>query len=102
MAQKFKKGDTVCIVKGRSAGKQGVIERVIPETQQLVVENLNLSKKHVKRTAESPGSIVDVAMPISWANVRLLCPIKKEMTKVSFKVIDGKKKRQSRVSGEVL
>ena len=59
------KGDTVIVIAGRDKGKTGVIQKVIPESNRVVVENVNLRKKHKKPTQQNPdGGIVEIYAPI--------------------------------------
>ncbi len=91
---KIKKGDLVLIVKGKDRGKKGKVIKVIPRESRIIVEGLNLVKKHVKprRTGEK-GKIIEIPAPISWSNVRLICPSCSKPTKVGFRQVNEKKFR---------
>ena len=66
------KGDTVIVIAGRDKGKTGFIQKVIPESNRVVVENVNLRKKHKKPTQQNPdGGIVEIYAPIDASNVML-------------------------------
>ena len=97
------KGDKVIVIAGRDKGKTGVIQKVIPETNRVVVENVNVRKKHKKPTQANPeGSIVEVYAPIDASNVMLEDPKTKKPTRVGHKEVKGKKVRFAKKSGQVL
>jgi large subunit ribosomal protein L24 len=91
---KIKKGDTVKIVIGKDNGKEGKVERVYSGRNKLLIENLNLFKKAIKKTEQTPnGGIVDVPRPLNVSNVMLVCPHCKKQTRVGYAVKEGKKVR---------
>jgi len=97
------KGDTVIVIAGRDKGKTGVIQKVIPEQNRVVVENVNLRKKHRKPTQGNPeGGIVEIYAPIDASNVMLVDPKTKKPTRIGHKVVKGKKVRVAKKSGTVL
>ena len=97
------KGDTVIVIAGRDKGKTGVIQKVIPEQNRVVVENVNLRKKHKKPTQANPeGGIVEIYAPISASNVMLLDPKTKKPTRIGHKIVKGKKVRYAKKSGTTL
>ena len=97
------KGDTVIVIAGRDKGKTGVIQKVIPEQNRVVVENVNLRKKHRKPTQQNPdGGIVEIYAPIDASNVMLLDPKTKEPTRIGHKIVKGKKVRYAKKSGTTL
>ena len=97
------KGDTVIVIAGRDKGKTGVIQKVIPESNRVVVENVNLRKKHKKPTQQNPdGGIVEVYAPIDASNVMLLDPKTKKPTRIGHKIVKGKKVRYAKKSGTTL
>ena len=68
---KIKKGDKVIIIAGKDKGKKGVVSRAMPKLDKVVVDGINIAKKHKKpTTADSKGQIVEVAMPIHVSNVK--------------------------------
>jgi large subunit ribosomal protein L24 len=90
--QKIKKGDTVLVVKGKDKGKKGKVIKVIPKESRIIVEGVNLVKKHLKpKRVGEKGKIVEIPAPLSWANVRLICPSCSKPTKVGFR-FEGEKK----------
>ena len=97
------KGDTVIVIAGRDKGKTGVIQKVIPSQNRVVVENVNLRKKHKKPTQQNPdGGIVEIYAPIDASNVMLLDPKTKKPTRIGHKVVKGKKVRYAKKSGTTL
>ncbi|MEW6474550.1 MAG: 50S ribosomal protein L24 [Actinomycetota bacterium] len=71
---KLKKGDRVKVIAGKDLGKDGVIMRVIPEKNKVIVEGVNIAKKHQRPTrATMQGGIIDKDMPIHASNVALIC-----------------------------
>jgi large subunit ribosomal protein L24 len=98
---KLKKGDRVRVLTGKDRGKEGVIMRVLPQANKVIVDGVNVAKKHQKaRTATSQGGIIDKDMPIPVPNVALLSPSDGKPTKVGYKVLeDGTKIRVCRRTG---
>ena len=101
---KVKKGDTVKVLAGESKGSKGRIVRVIPKMNRVVVEGVNMIKKHQKPSAASPqGGIVEMEAPIHISNVALVDPSTNEATRVGRKFDDnGNVVRYAKKSGEVL
>jgi large subunit ribosomal protein L24 len=70
----IKKGDTVLITTGKDKGKQGLVSRAMPQDSKVVVEGLNMVKKHVKPQGQTrQGGVIDKAMPIQVSNTMLIC-----------------------------
>ncbi len=100
---KLVKGDKVIVIAGNDKGKTGVIQKVDPKSNRVVVENVNVRKKHRKPTQQNPeGSIVEIYAPINASNVMLLDPKTKKPTKIGSKVVKGKKVRVAKASGTEL
>ena len=86
---KIKKGDRVRVLTGKDRGKSGEVMRAIPETGKVIVDGVNIAKKHQRATsATMQGGIIDKDMPIPVANVALICPNCGKPTRVGYK-IDG-------------
>jgi large subunit ribosomal protein L24 len=101
--RKIKVGDDVMVVAGKDKGKRGRVLRV--DGDRLVVENVNMAKKHQKQNPQRgvPGGIVDKEMPIHISNLGLYNPSKDGADRVGFKVLaDGKKVRVFKSDGEVV
>ena len=97
-----KKGDTVQVMSGKDKGKQGVILKAMPSKNRVVVEGVNVMKKHAKPSQANPqGGILEIEAPIHVSNVMPLDPKTGKPTRVGFKVVDGKKVRGAK-SGESL
>ena len=96
----FVKGDKVIVISGRDKGKTGTIQKVFPKTKRVVVENVNVRKKHRKPTQQNPeGSIVEIYAPIDASNVALVDPKTKKATRVGHAEVKGKKVRVTKKSG---
>ena len=88
---RIKKGDRVKVLTGKDRGKEGVIMRVLPKDNKVIVDGVNVAKRHQKaRSATMQGGIIDKDMPIPVPNVALLCP-SCGPTRVGYRV-DGKEK----------
>lgn len=104
MAQKIRKGDDIIVVAGKDKGKRGTVLSVLGD-DQLLVENINLAKKHMKPNPQKgePGGIVDKEMPIQVSNVALFNPSNGKGDRVGFKTLDdGRKVRVFKSNGEVV
>lgn len=102
---KIRKGDDVVIKVGKDSGKRGTVLRVLPEVDKLVVENINIVKKHTKPNPQAgvPGGIVEKEMPVHVSNVMLYNPQTKKGDRVGFKVLaDGRKVRIFKSTKEVV
>jgi large subunit ribosomal protein L24 len=101
---KIKKNDTVMVVTGRDRGKTGKVMRVMPERGRVVIERLNIVKRHSKpRGAQSPGGIVEKEAPIAVSNVMIFCDRCNAPVRIGFKLTDGgDKTRVCRRCGETI
>ncbi|MGO4890128.1 50S ribosomal protein L24 [Anaerobacillus sp. MEB173] len=98
-----KKGDTVKVISGKDKGKQGVILESFPKKERVLVEGVNMVKKHAKPSQDNPqGGILNKEAPIHASNVMPIDPKSGEPTRVGYKVENGKKVRIAKKSGEVL
>jgi len=99
-----RKGDTVIVVAGKERGKKGKVLRVIPEKGRVVVERVNMIKKHQRPTQKiRQGGIIEREGAIHLSNVMLVDPASDKPTRVGMKALsDGKKVRVARRSGEML
>jgi large subunit ribosomal protein L24 len=90
---KIIKGDTVEVTAGKFRGKQGKVMEALPKGHQVVVEGVNLVKRHRKPVNQrDPGGIVDVIKPVDVSNVMLVCPACGKLTRVGYKVEKDNKK----------
>ncbi len=99
---KLKKGDHVVVLKGKDRGKDGIVMRVLPKENKVIVENVNVAKKHQKQTrATMQAGIIDKDMPIDASNVALLSQGKP--SRVGYRTEkDGAKIRVAKRTGEAL
>ena len=98
-----KTGDKVKVIAGKDKGKEGVVVKTISSQDRVVVEGVNMVKKHQKPNNQYPqGGIVELEAPIHVSNVQLLDPSTNEPTKIGYKVEDGKKVRFAKKSGTTL
>ena len=100
MALKLKKGDEVVVLAGKDIGKRGEISRVIPGRSMVIVDGVNIVKKHQKQTRQTmQAGIIDKEMPIHISNVALVCK-SCGPTRVGYRFgTDGKKVRVCRKCG---
>ena len=98
-----KKGDKVMVITGKDKGKTGVILASFPKKDRVIVEGVNIIKKHSKPSQANPqGGIISQEAPIHVSNVMVLDPKSNEPTRVGFQEVNGKKVRVAKKSGEVL
>jgi large subunit ribosomal protein L24 len=105
MAKKFKikKGDRVVVVTGRDRGKQGEVLRVLRQEDRLLVQGVNMVKRHQRPAAGHPGGIIDKEAPIHISNVAHIDPASSRPTRVGYKLLEaGRKVRFAKRSGEVI
>jgi large subunit ribosomal protein L24 len=70
----IKKGDTVLIITGKDRGKQGTVSRALPQISKVVIEGLNIAKKHVRPQGQTrQGGVIEKAMPMHISNTMLIC-----------------------------
>jgi large subunit ribosomal protein L24 len=99
-----KKGDTVIVITGKDKGKKGRVLAAFPKKDRVLVEGINLVKKHARPSQANPqGGILTQETPIHVSNVSLIDPKSGKPTRVGYKVLDnGKKVRVAKKSGEVI
>lgn len=98
---KIKKGDKVIVIAGNDKGKTGEVTKALPKEGKVVVQGVNLVKRHTKPSQTNPGGIVTKEAAIQVSNVAIVTADGKA-SKVGFKVVDGVKKRVARKTGEVI
>ena len=99
---KIKKGDQVVILSGDDKGKNGEVVKAMPKEGKVIVQGVNLVKRHTKPSQTTPGGIVTKEAPIHVSNVALVDAKSGKATKVGYKTVYGKKVRVARKSGEVI
>ncbi|WP_031517195.1 50S ribosomal protein L24 [Desulfofalx alkaliphila] len=99
-----RKGDTVVVITGKSAGKKGKVLEVHPKTGRVVVDGVNIVKRHSRPTRTMPqGGIMEKPAPIHSSNVMPFCPKCDRPVRVGKKILsDGKKERVCKKCGKVL
>ncbi len=98
-----KKGDKVMVISGKDKGKTGVILASFPKKDRVLVEGVNIVKKHTKPSQVNPqGGIISQEAPIHVSNVMPIDPKTGVPTRVGYQVVDGKKVRVAKKSGEIL
>ena len=98
---KIKKGDKVIVIAGDDKGKTGEVLKSMPKEGKVVVQGVNLVKRHTKPSQTSAGGIVTKEAAIQVSNVAIVTADGKA-SKVGYKVVDGLKKRVARKTGEVI
>jgi len=96
---KIKKGDKVVVIAGKDAGKTGTVSTAFPKTNQVLIEGINLRKKHEKPRGNRKGQIVERAMPFHVSNVMIADPKGGKATRVGIIRKDGKRVRVAKKSG---
>ncbi|HJA41610.1 MAG TPA: 50S ribosomal protein L24 [Firmicutes bacterium] len=98
-----KKGDKVKVISGKDKGQVGTILEAYPKKDRVLVEGVNMIKKHSKPSNDNPqGGIITKEAPIHVSNVMPLDPKTGEPTRVGYKMVDNKKVRIAKKSGEPL
>lgn len=91
---KIHKNDTVLITKGKYRGKKGKVLRSMPKQNQLIVDGVNIVKKHIRpQKSDEKGKILETPAPINTANVKLICKKCKKATKAGYKFATKKDKK---------
>ena len=99
--RRMRKGDQVAVLAGRDKGKRGEILRVIPKEDRVVVQGVNMVKRHRKPSQMSPGGIDEFEAPIHVSNVAHIDPDSDKPTRIGFKTLeDGRKVRYAKRSGD--
>ncbi len=102
---KIKKGDSVEVVTGKDAGKRGRVLKVDPARERLVIEGVNLIKRHTKPNPQKKiqGGIVEREASIHVSNVMVVSPDSGQRTRVGYKILDdGRKVRVAKTDGAIL
>ena len=101
---KIKKGDKVIVISGKDRGKTGVISRAFPKTLHVLIEGINMKKKHQKPRGRNArkGQIVDKAYPMHVSNVMLIDPKEGKRTRIGIVRTDGTRTRVTKKSRTTL
>ncbi len=101
--KRIRKGDNVIVMTGRDKGKRGSVLKVMPKEGRLIVQSVNVVKRHTRQTQTQTGGIVEKEAPIHVSNVALLDPASGKPTRAGFRMLeDGRKVRFAKASGELI
>jgi large subunit ribosomal protein L24 len=101
---RIRKNDTVRVISGNDRGKEGKVLKVFPVENRIIVEKINMIKRHTKASKDMPqGGILEQEGPIQASNVLLVCPNTGKSTRIGKQLLsDGSRARVSKKSGEML
>jgi len=100
---KIKKGDKVVVITGRDKGKTGEVKQVLPAENRVVVDGVNMVKRHTAPSAGNAGGIVEREASIHVSNVAYVDPKTDKPTRIGYKTLeDGRKVRFAKRSGEIV
>jgi large subunit ribosomal protein L24 len=104
MGQSIKKNDTVLVITGREKGKRGRVLSVYPSNSRLLIERINMIKKHMKPSKKyTQGGIIEKESPLHISNVMLICPKCNKPTRIGSTLLqDGRKVRVCKKCSEVM
>lgn len=102
LKMKIKKGDQVIVIAGDDKGKTGEVVKAMPSEGKVVVQGVNLVKRHTKPSQTTSGGIITKEAPINVSNVAIVDPKSGKASKIGYKEENGKKVRFARTSGEVI
>jgi len=98
---RIRMGDTVLIISGKDKGKSGKVIEVFPKNQRIMVEGINIVKKHVKpKRSGEKGQRVEVPRPFHISNAKLICPKCKKPTRLGARIIEKRKYRTCKKCGQ--
>jgi len=91
---KIKKGDSVLIITGKDRGRKGKVLKALPEREKLIVEGINIRKKHVRpKKSGEKGQTIEIPAPIYTFNAKVICPKCGKATRVGYKNREKEKHR---------
>ncbi len=100
---KIKKGDNVVVISGRDKGRTGEVLRVFPTERRVVVQGVNIARRHTKPRMGEPGGIVEKELALHVSNVAHVDPGSGKPTRIGYRILDdGRKVRVARRSGEII
>lgn len=92
MSNNIKKNDTVILLSGKDKGRKGKVINVLPKEEKVLVEKINVVKKHQRPTRDFQGGIIEKPLPVPRSRVMLVCPRCSKPTRIGVKFIEGDKK----------
>ncbi|MBI2625314.1 MAG: 50S ribosomal protein L24 [Candidatus Nealsonbacteria bacterium] len=97
----IKKGDTVLIISGKDRGRTGKVIKAFPKERKVSVEGVNVRKKHVRaKKSGEKGQIIQIPGFLHLSSIKIICKNCKRPTRLSFKIIEGKKYRICKKCGQ--
>lgn len=102
---RIRKGDEIVVLAGKDKGKRGIVLRMMKDEDKLIVENINMAKRHTRGNPlqGKPGGIVEKEMPIHISNVAIWNPVTSKADRVGFRNLeDGRKVRFFKSNDEVI
>jgi large subunit ribosomal protein L24 len=101
---RIRKNDNVRVISGNDKGKEGKVLKVFPGSGKIIVEKVNMTKRHTRASKDLPqGGIIEKEGPINVSNVMLVCPNTGKPTRIGKDVLsDGSRARVSKKSGEMI
>ncbi|MCH8187880.1 MAG: 50S ribosomal protein L24 [Proteobacteria bacterium] len=100
---KIRKGDEVIVISGKDKGKKGSVLKVVPSTRRVLVQGVNMIKRHTRPTAAGPGGIIEKEAMLHISNIAHIDPKFDKPTRVGYRVLEnGRKVRFAKLSGEVI
>ena len=100
---RVRRGDQVMVTTGRDRGKRGEVLKVLPLEARVIVQGVNIIKRHQRQTAREQGGIIEREAPIHVSNIAHIDPASDRPTRVGFRTLeDGRKVRFAKRSGEII
>ena len=100
---RIKKGDEVIVITGKDKGKKGSVLRVVPADRRILVQGVNMVKRHTRPTSAGPGGIIEQEAMLDVSNVAHIDPKLDKPTRFGYRVLEnGRKVRYAKLSGEVI
>lgn len=100
---RIKKGDEVIVITGKDKGKKGSVLKVVPSTRRILVQGVNMIKRHTRPTSAGPGGIIEKEAMLDISNVAHIDPKHDKPTRVGYRTLEnGRKVRYAKLSGEVI
>ncbi|MFQ5958400.1 MAG: 50S ribosomal protein L24 [Alphaproteobacteria bacterium] len=100
---RIKKGDEVTVVTGKEKGKKGSVLKVLRKEGRVLVQGVNMVKRHTRPSAQGAGGIIEKEVPLHVSNVAIVDPKSNQPTRVGYRFLDdGRKVRFAKRSGEII
>jgi large subunit ribosomal protein L24 len=100
---RVKKGDKIIVLTGKDKGKTGIVEKISHKTRNLLVNGLNVVKKHAKPTKQNPaGGVIEISRPMPIAKVQVICPSCSKPTRIGYSKEGKSKERVCKKCGKAI